>query len=212
MGLVILLFALLAPLFLAGCFNPFLTAGNTAADVGTMGAEERRLYNIAEDYTIKSEITNKYFDETMLMEINTDVYEGRVMLTGAVTKAATKKKAELIARRVKGVREIFNEIQVTTNGGVNASTRDFSIEIELKFNLLAAKGISSLKYRWRSVQGVVYLIGGAESREEMNKVLVLAREMDGVRKLVNHVRIRTKKGSYGKPHAEVASHVACMYH
>jgi len=54
-----------------------------------MGAEERRLYNIAEDYTIKSEITNKYFDETMLMEINTDVYEGRVMLTGAVTKAAT---------------------------------------------------------------------------------------------------------------------------
>src|SRR5437870_8346854 len=96
--------------------------------MGTMGAEERRLYNIAEDYTIKSEITNKYFDETMLMEINTDVYEGRVMLTGAVTKAATKKKAELIARRVKGVREIFNEIQVTTNGGVNASTRDFSID------------------------------------------------------------------------------------
>jgi len=163
--------------------------------MGTMGAEERRLYNIAEDYTIKSEITNKYFDETMLMEINTDVYEGRVMLTGAVTKAATKKKAELIARRVKGVREIFNEIQVTTNGGVNASTRDFSIEIKLKFNLLAAKGISSLNYRWRSVHGVVYLIGGAQSREELNKVIVLAREMDGVRKVVSHVRIRPKKGS-----------------
>src|SRR5207245_4761149 len=94
-------------------------------------AEERRLYNIAEDYTIKSEITNKYFDETMLMEINTDVYEGRVMLTGAVTKAATKKKAELIARRVKGVREMLKEIQVTTNGGVNASASDFSIEFTL---------------------------------------------------------------------------------
>src|SRR5207244_12775822 len=111
MGLVFLLFGLLVPLRLAGWCNPFLTAGNTAGDVGTMGAEERRLYNIAEDYTIKSEITNKYFDETMLMEINTDVYEGRVMLTGAVTKAATKKKAELIARRVKDVREICHEIQ-----------------------------------------------------------------------------------------------------
>lgn len=195
MGLVILLFALLAPLLLAGCFNPFLTAGNTAADVGTMSAEHRRFYNIAEDYSIKSEITNKYFDETMLMEINTDVYEGRVMLTGAVTKAATKQKAELIARRVKGVREIFNEIQVTTNGGVNASTKDFSIEIKLKFNLLAAKGISSLNYRWRSVHGVVYFIGGAESREELNKVVVLAREMDGVRRVVSHIRIRPKKGS-----------------
>src|SRR2546430_14295831 len=136
MGLVILLFALLAPLFLAGCFNPFLTAGNTAADVGTMGAEERRLYNIAEDYTIKSEITNKYFDETMLMEINTDVYEGRVMLTGAVTKAATKKNAELIARRGKGGGEVFNEIPVTPDSGGNASTKGVSIQIKPKFQLL----------------------------------------------------------------------------
>ena len=160
-----------------------------------MSAEERRLYNVAEDYSIKSEITNKSFDETMLMEINTDVYEGLVMLTGAVTKAATKRKAELIARRVKGVREIFNEIQVTADGGVNASTKDLSIEIKLKFNLFAAKGIGSLNYRWRSVHGVVYFIGGAESREELNTVLVLAREMDGVRKVVTHVRIRPKKGS-----------------
>jgi osmotically-inducible protein OsmY len=42
---------------------------------------------------------------------------------------------------------------------------------------------------------VVYFIGGAESREELNKVLVLAREIDGVRKVVTHVRIRPKKGS-----------------
>src|SRR2546422_6422738 len=100
--------------------------------MGTMGAEERRLYNIAEDYTIKSEITNKYFDETMLMEINTDVYEGRVMLTGAVTKAATKQKAELIARRGQGGREIFNEIQVTKHGGVHASTQDCFNDIQLQ--------------------------------------------------------------------------------
>jgi len=192
---VILLISLLIPLFLSGCINPFLTAGNTAADMGTMGAEQRRLYNIAQDYTIKSEITNKYFDETILMEINTDVYEGRVMLTGAVTKAVTKQKAELIARRVKGVREIINEILVSTDGGVNASARDLSIEIKLKFNLLAAKGISSLNYRWRSVHGVVYFIGGAESREELNKVVTLTREMDGVRKVVSHVRIRPKGSS-----------------
>src|SRR2546428_13700940 len=89
-------------------------------------------------------ISNKYFDETMLMEINTDVYEGRVMLTGAVTKAATKKKAELIARRVKGVREIFKEIQGPTNGGGNARTRDLSILIQLKVNILPAQGGSYL--------------------------------------------------------------------
>jgi osmotically-inducible protein OsmY len=195
MGLVIRLLALLAPLLLSGCFNPFLSMGNTAADMGTMSAEERRFYNIAEDYSIKSEITNKYFDETMLMEINTDVYEGRVMLTGAVAKAATKRKAELIARRVKGVREIFNEIVVSTDGGVNSGAKDLSIEIKLKFNLLAAKGISSLNYRWRSVHGVVYFIGGAENREELNKVITLAREMDSVRKVVSHIRIRPRKGT-----------------
>ena len=194
---VILLIALFALLLLSGCISTALDVAldivSAATSAALTAAEGRPLYNSMEDYSIKSEITGKYFDEAMVMDISTDVYEGQVMLTGLVTKAEAKRKAQEIAQRVKGVRMIFNEIQVTPEGGVVASVKDWSIETKLKFNLLAAKGVSSLNYRWRSVNGVVYFIGLAHDQEELNKVITMTKEMDGVRKVVTHVRLKLKK-------------------
>ena len=194
---VILLIALFALLLLSGCISTALDVAldvvSGATSAALTAAEGRPLYNSMEDYSIKSEITGKYFDEAMVMDISTDVYEGQVMLTGLVAKAEAKRKAQEIAQRVKGVRKIFNEIQVTPEGGIVASVKDWSIETKLKFNLLAAKGVSSLNYRWRSVNGVVYFIGLAHDQEELNKVITMTREMDGVRKVVTHVRLKVKK-------------------
>jgi hyperosmotically inducible protein len=194
---VILLIALFAPLLLSGCIS---TALDVALDVvggitsaALTAAEGRPLYDTMQDYSIKSEITGKYFDEAMVTIINTDVYEGQVLLTGLVTKAEVKRKAEEIAQRVKGVRKIFNEIQVNSEGGAVASVKDSYIETKLKFNLLAAKGVSSLNYRWRSVNGVVYFIGLAHDQGELNKVIKMTKEMDGVRTVVTHVRLSLKK-------------------
>jgi len=194
---VILLIALFALLLLSGCISTALDVAldvvSGATSAALTAAEGRPLYNSMEDYSIKSEITGKYFDEAMVMDISTDVYEGQVMLTGLVAKAEAKRKAQEIAQRVKGVRKIFNEIQVTPEGGIVASVKDWSIETKLKFNLLAAKGVSSLNYRWRSVNGVVYFIGLAHDQEELNKVITMTKEMDGVRKVVTHVRLKLKK-------------------
>ena len=84
--------------------------------------------------------------------------------------------------------EIINEIQVTPGGGISASIRDLLIENELQLFLLIEKGVSSLDYRWRSVNSVVYFIGFAASREELDKVLSLAHELKAVKKVVSYVR------------------------
>lgn len=60
----------------------------------------------------------------------------------------------------------------------------------LGYSILAAKGVTSINYRWRSVNGVVYFLGLARSQEELDKVLALARQMDGVRDVVSHVFIK----------------------
>jgi len=194
---VIFLIALVALLLLSGCISTALDVAldivSAATSAALTAAEGRPLYNSMEDYSIKSEITGKYFDEAMVMDISTDVYEGQVMLTGLVTKAEAKRKAQEIAQRVKGVRKIFNEIQVTPEGGVVASVKDWTIETKLKFNLLSTKGVSSLNYRWRSVNGVVYFIGLAHDQEELNRVITMTKGMDGVRKVVTHVRLKLKK-------------------
>ena len=184
-GLAVLVMAV-GPL--EGCLNSVASVGHAVVTAATTTWEDRSLYRIAADYAIKAEITHTYLDEAMLLDINTDVYGGRVLLTGAVRHADARRKAEEIARRVKDVREIINEIQVTPGGDISASIHDVLIENELQLFLLMEKGVSSIDYRWRSVNSVVYFIGLASSHEERDKVLGLARDLRAVKKVVSHIR------------------------
>ncbi len=175
--------AVVGLLALTGCIG-------SVAKVGTVAEEDRTFYYHADDFAIKSEIRNKYLDETMLMDISTDVYEGRVLLTGAVAKGEEKRKAEEIARQVKGTREIFNDIQITNEGGVKATAEDLSIVAKLHYKLLAAKGVSSVNFRLLAVNGVVYLLGIAQSQGELDKILAIIHGTDGVRQVVSHMQIK----------------------
>jgi osmotically-inducible protein OsmY len=178
------------PVLTTGCgcsfCNWYSSAVNTGLDVGTMLAADRSLYNVANDYSIKSEITGSILDEAMYLNISTDVYQGMVMLTGIVTDADAKTKAEKLARRVPGVREVFNEIQVSEEDGLTTRISDVVIEKKLSTYLLLASGVTSINFRWRAVDGIVYFMGIAKSRQELDKVLSVAR-VNGVRRIVTHI-------------------------
>ena len=170
---------------LSGC-EWVSTAVRTGVDVGVMLAADRSLFNVADDYSIKSEITTALFDEAMSLNVSTDVYQGMVMLTGAVAEERDKKKAEKLARQVKGVRELFNDIQVTTEVSITDRVSDLLMENKLKAKLVFAAGLTSINFRWRAVNSVIYFMGMAKSREELDRVLTLAR-MSGVQRIVSHV-------------------------
>ena len=176
-------------ILLAACsINPLAVP----VDAVTTVAEDRPVSDAGSDLRIKAEILKGFAEEAkgLLVDASVDVYQGQVLLTGSVKKVDDRTKAEGLARGVKGVRKVFNEIQVTTEGGLSASAKDFAIETKLKANLLAAKGVTSINYRWRSVNGVVYFLGVARSQEELDKVLTLARQTDGVKDVVSHVFIK----------------------
>ena len=131
------------------------------------------------------------------MDANADVYQGQVMQTGSVKKTEDRRKAEELASEVKGVRQIFNEIQVTEEGDMGVAAKDFVIETKLKANLLLARRVTSINYRWRSVNGIVYFLGAARSQGELDKVLALARQTDGVRLVVSHVLVKPPLSRHG---------------
>ena len=152
--------------------------------------EDRTMYQHAEDFEIKSTIRTAYLDQTMLMDISTDVYERHVMLTGAVKNAEERNRAEEIARQVKGTQQVYNDIQVTDEGGLKATAEDLTILTKLHAKLLAAKGVSSVNFRLRAVNGVVYLLGIAQSQGELDKILAIVRETDGVGQVISHMQIK----------------------
>lgn len=167
-------------------------------NVASSPAEDRSLQTLHDDAAITLDINEaligkQYSD--LFAELSTDVYERVVMMTGTVKFAKNKRRATDLARGVKGVKRIINELQVTSDYGPGAAANDLWIETKLKVKLLGTKGIRSINYRWRSVNGIVYVIGAGRSQKEINTLLNVIRTTDRVNKVVNHVWIRPPKAS-----------------
>ena len=178
-------------LILAGCTQP-----TGLVNVASSPLEDRSLKALSGDAAITVDITealigNQYSD--LFAEISTDVYESVVMLTGTVKFAQNKQRASNLVRSIKGVKSVINEMQVTRDYSPVAAANDLWIETKLKVRLLRTKGIRSINYRWRSVNGVVYLIGTGRSQQEMNTVLDIIRSTERVKKVINHAWIRPPK-------------------
>ena len=173
---------------LAGCSSPTMIL-----DAVTTVAEERPMSQVTADAGLKIDIntkllSNKYRD--LFLDMNTIVFERRVLLTGSVQTRAQKRRATRLVRGIKGVTKVINELQVTGDGTLMNTANDLWIETKLKARLLGAGGVSSINYRWRSVNGVVYFAGVAQNRRELARVIRLARSTNHVNKVVTHVRIK----------------------
>ena len=176
---------------LAACTQP-----TGIMNVASSPVEDRSLETLRDDAAITFDINEiligeKYLD--LFAEISTDTYERVVMLTGTVKFAENKQRATELLRSVRGVKEIINELQVTKDYGVGAAANDLWIEAKLKVLLLGTRGIRSINYRWRSVNGTVYLIGAGRSRQETNTVIDVIRKTARVKKVVNHAWVRPPK-------------------
>jgi osmotically-inducible protein OsmY len=177
---------ILAGLALAACGAP-----PGVSTVARLASEDRSTSQIADDNRILIAFNRAVASESgaLFRDVSTDVYLGRVMLTGAVPQASAKARAEALARSVAGVTQVINEIQVTSEGGIGATANDLVIEQKLGVKLLGADGVRSVNFRYRAVNGTVYLFGRAHSQGELDKALAEARGTENVRRVVNHVRV-----------------------
>lgn len=175
---------------LTGCSSWIPTIANNGLNYGinlgrTISAD-RSFFNVLDDLSIKNTINHALLDEALLLDINADVYQGRVMLTGSVKDAETRQKVEDLTRQVDGVRELYNEIQVTDESLLKSLPKDILIESTLSARMVLEPGVSSTDYQVRAANGVVYVLGLARSRTELDQVVALAR-VSGARKIVSHV-------------------------
>ena len=188
MNRILRIAAIVLPCALAACSQP-----TGLINVVSSPAEDRSLDALRTDTQITLDINEallggKYRD--LFFEISTDVYEGRVLLTGTVKAAANKQRASDLLKNVRRVKAVLNELQVTTDYSPGIAANDLWIETKLKVLLLGTGDVRSINYRWRSVRGTVYLIGAAQSQAELDAVLDVIRSTERVRKVVNHAWVR----------------------
>tara|TARA_Y100001970_G_scaffold287376_1_gene411875 strand:- start:2580 stop:3158 length:579 start_codon:yes stop_codon:yes gene_type:complete len=180
---------LLVTVALPGCTSTVVGVGATA---GTAAMEERGISGAVDDTAIRLRLNALFSqeDERLWRKIGFQVYGGRVLLTGALDTSDSQIKAVELAWQAEGVAEVINEIEVADSGGLTGYGRDAWISGQLKSRLLFDKEVSSINYSIETVRAKIYLIGIAQSRRELDRVINHARSIDYVERVVNYVKIK----------------------
>ena len=183
------LFTFLSLLALTACAAPAIVAG--AATAGLAVAQERSIGTVIDDTAIELQIQHYLLQASdgLFIRVGIEVHEGRVLLTGVVPAPDDRVEAVRQAWQVNGVLEVINEVQVSDRAGIVDYLRDVKITSQLRFKMLRDRDISDVNYTVETVNGIVYLMGIARSRPELDKVTTHARNIAGVQKVFSHVRL-----------------------
>ena len=183
-------FTLMAQINLTGCAAvlPLSVATTTI-----FMSDERSIGVIIDDQMISSKIRaelSKKGNAHIFLSINVTVLEGRVMLTGSVASQECVDEALKISWSVKGVQEVINEVVVELKS-IKNTANDTLIENSINSRLLIEKNLISTNYKVSVNNNIVFLLGIAQSKEEMDKALNIASNTKGVSKVVNYIILKT---------------------
>ncbi len=175
-----------------GCTKQGAAVGGVAL-VGVVLAQERSVSDAATDAVIHATLYELLIrnDLELFRDVQIEVVEGRVLLAGSVRRQQDRVEAVRLAWRAAGVKTVINELVVGRGGGMRNYARDTWISTQLIAKLLVDKDIRALNYNVETVNGVVYLIGIAHDRKELERATNHARAVPHVRRVVSHVRLMT---------------------
>ena len=178
-------------LLLTGCAVP-LIVGSSA--VGTVPFRKKGVSGTINDISLTTSVNAKLYDydPKAFTQIDTDVYNGEVLLTGLVENPSFSSKAEELAWTVDGVRAVYNHVQPSKNSFFDY-TKDTWITTKIKSKFLTDRDIKNLNYSVKTLAGVVYILGTAETQVELEKVHSVSGETTGVSKVISYVSLKGKE-------------------
>ena len=176
--------------FLFSSCTPQLAIG-TASTAIAVSTEERTIGEFVDDTLIKTQIKNSYFDtnEKIFFNVDVEVTQGRVLLTGTVDNSDLRIEATRMAWGISGVQTVINELQISNDDNILSFTDDLVISTKIKGKLLFNSELPYLNYTVETVNGIVYLIGIAQTEEERSTVIDLSREVYGVIDVIDYINI-----------------------
>lgn len=183
---------LLAGAAALGACGPTTVVG-AGAMAGNAAMQERGFVKTVDDTATEAKINADLIQHSarLFVDVSVEVYEGRVLLTGAVDKTDARVEAVRIAWSVNGVREVINEIQVRDTSDLLDAARDRWTTAQLSTRITLDKKIKGVNYSIETVNRTVYVMGIAQNQAELDRVRNHARQLSYVRRVVTHVRLKS---------------------
>ena len=187
--ITVLMLLVSMPLMQACSF--FGLALGAAATTGIAASQEGGISAAVSDGVIKAKINDAWlnYDVNTFAKLSTTVERGRVLITGVVQDPEARVEAVRLAWQVKGVQQVINEVRVAESDGITGYIKDTWITSRLRTAITIDRGVQSINYSIDTVSGVIYLMGYAQNRVELNRVVETARTISGVKQVVSYVKM-----------------------
>jgi hyperosmotically inducible periplasmic protein len=143
----------------------------------------------------KAESTLLFNTNLNSFDIDTDVKDGTVILTGKVSSAVDKALAEELVASLEGVNDVENNLSIVADTKTNDKDEtmqvllDSKVETVVKTRLLFESEVSGLDIEVDVKDGVVTLTGVVKSDAERDLAVAIAKNTNDVKDVVSHIEL-----------------------
>lgn len=179
-------FALLPLIFLLSSCQFIGTIYNAGHKVTSIVLDDRSLSEDWSDTTLNIAIRNALIkkDFKYLLDIELTVFEGAVLLNGALPQTALIDEVVETVWQIDGVKQVYNYIRLGTPPNLSIVNEDAAISAKIRYELSLTKGISSVNYKITMENGTIYLMGISKNQAELEKVVAVIKNTVSVNKII----------------------------
>ncbi|WP_434103441.1 division/outer membrane stress-associated lipid-binding lipoprotein [Haemophilus influenzae] len=172
-----------ATIFLQGCVAAVIGGGAVAAKVAT---DPRTTGTQIDDETLEFKVENAVERDAQIKaegRVNAVSYNGRVLLIGQVPNSDVKDTATALAKGVKGVNEVYNELTVSSKISFAQISKDSWLTTQVKSKMFVDGRVKATDVKVISENGEVFLLGNV-TQSQANAAADIASKISGVKKVI----------------------------
>jgi osmotically-inducible protein OsmY len=179
----------------SGCVT---AAVGTAASVGVYAVQDRTVGEGIDDAASSQRVKARLLaaDSSAFAEVDVEVANGSLLLSGVVPTEEHRVTAETIARSVHSLDYVYNELVVGPRSSFVRSAQDEFITAQIRARLAASSSVRAINVNIETFQGNVYLMGIARSEEELRRAAEIASVVPGVVRVVSFMEVRAPSAPY----------------
>ena len=182
----------------AGASGCMTAAVGAAASVGVYAVQDRTIGEGIDDAAASQSVKTRLLmaDRVAFQEVDVEVANRNLLLSGTTPTAEHRQAAETIARSVRTIDHVYNEIVVGEPSSFVRSAQDELITAQIRARLAASPSVHAINVNIETFHGNVYLMGSARTEHELRRAAEIASVVGGVRRVVSFMQVRPPPTPY----------------
>ncbi len=206
MRAILLIVGVFAACFgVSGCATAALGA---AAGIGVFAAQDRTIGEGIDDAAASQSVKMRLMaaDRVAFQEVDVEVANRNLLLSGTTPTEEHRQAAETIARGVRTIDHVYNEIVISQPSSFARNAQDEFITAQIRARLAASPAVHAININIETFHGAVYLMGTARSEEELRRAAEIAAGVRGVARVVSFMQVRAPREPYYAETARTADY------